>query len=125
MSTPLFIRTPIMGTSDDAIQGTDFQEIVAAVDEPTLIEEFAWAANLPDTTDGQLFVLVTKAAENPRLIGVYDMAAAPSSTKNASGRIPFNVTLATGYSLLVKHTVEDNLANSAEVHVVPLGGIVR
>jgi hypothetical protein len=125
MSTPLFIREPVLGTDDAAIQGTDFQEIVAAVDEPTLIEEFAWAANLPDTTAGQLFVLITKAAENPRLVGVYSMAAAPGAGLNASGRIPFNIPLPVGYSLLVKHTVLDTFAASAEVHVVPVGGVLR
>lgn len=133
MSTPLFNQEPMNGSGTAAIVGaslaaysgaTPMVDLMAIAGEPTIIEEIAWCAEKFSTLEGMLLLALVDNSGNRRLIGAYDLAAG-SSTLLASGRIQLDLTVAAGFKLVAAHNVTIAGPTFVNVHVVPIGGVVR
>lgn len=133
MSTPLFIRTPTVGSGTVAIAGaslanysgaTAMSDLTGVAAEATLIEEIAWTAQAFSTQAGMLILALTDGNGNRRLVGAYPLAAG-SASLFASGRIQLGVTIAPGFKVVAAHNVQDAASAYANLDVVPLGGVVR
>lgn len=134
MSTPLFIRTPMVGNGTVAIAGlslaaysnaTAMSDLTSVAAEATLVEEIAWCAQAFSTQAGMMILALVDGSGNRRLVGAYTIPAGSTSLL-ASGRIQLGVTIPPAYKLVVAHNVQ-NAAVSAYVNldVVPLGGVLR
>jgi hypothetical protein len=133
MSTPLFERTVTNGSGTAAILGaslaaysgaTTMVDLTAVQDEPMLIDEIAYCAEKFSTLDGELLLALVDGSGNRRLVGAYDIPAGSASLM-ASGRIALNLVIEAGFKLVAAHNVTIAGPTFVNVHVVPLGGIVR
>lgn len=133
MSTPLFNREPTNGDGTGPIlgaslaaytSGTAMAAITAIDDEPVLIDYITWCTEKFSTHEGMLLLSIVDGYGNRRLVGAYDLAAG-TATVMASGVIELNFTLAAGYQLEAAHNVQDNSSAYTNVHIVPVGGVVR
>lgn len=133
MSTPLFNREPINGSGTAAILGaslaaysgsTTMVDVTDIEDEPMIIDELTWCTEKFSTLEGELLLALVDGSGNRRLVGAYDLSAGSSSLK-ASGRIVLNLMIAAGFKLVAAHNVTVSGPTFVNVHLVPIGGIVR
>ena len=133
MSAPLFIQEPSNGSGTAAILGaslaaysgaTAMVDLTTAAGEPVLIEEIAYCAEKFSTHEGQLLLAIVDGTGNRRLIGAYDIPVG-SATLIASGRIKVDFVMAAGFKLVAAHDVQDAGSAYTNLHVVPVGGVVR
>lgn len=133
MSTPLFNQEPTNGSGTAAILGaslaaysgaTPMADLTTVGGEPVLIEEIAYCAEKFLTADGMLLLAVVDGGGNRRLIGAYDIPAG-SAALLASGRIKVDFLMEAGFKLVAAHNVQDSLAAFTNLHLVPIGGVVR
>lgn len=133
MSTPLFNQeptngngtAPIVGASLAAYTGaTPMADLTTVGGEPVLIEEIAYCAEKFSTLDGMLLLAIVDGAGNRRLVGAYDIPAG-SATLMASDRIKVNLLIAAGFKLVAAHNVTIAGPAFVNLHVVPIGGVVR
>lgn len=124
MSTPMFIREPVVA-ENAAIPGDDtITELVAAVTEATLIEELRYCAAEFSTDAGRLIVRIGDGTgAGSTAVGAYAIAGG-GVTLEASDTIDLNLTLPVGFKLFVQHNVQ-LLGADALFGFAALGGIVR
>lgn len=133
MSTPLFIQEPTNGSITGSILGaslaafdngtTVMADLTTVGGEPVLIEEIAYCVEKLSTLDGMLLLGIVDNSGRRRLVGAYDIPAGSSSLL-ASGRIKVDLLIAANYKLVAAHTVQDG-SGYVNMHVVPIGGVVR
>lgn len=133
MSTPLFIRTPTLGTGietnvvtgqacSDPISTVTYSDLTNILVEPTLIEEVLWTANDLSTDAGMILLAIKNNGGQHLLLGAYAVPAGTASLI-ANGRIPVNVTLPAGYKLCAAHNVQKS-ASYVNFGFIPAGGAV-
>ena len=121
MSSPLFVKTPTFDAV--IIAGDDGEtEIVAAVAEPTLIEEIIYASYGSDWFAGRAIIWVRKSGTSYPVL-VENIAAATAD--GVSRRFPVNITLPVGCSMRLQHNVQLDPAGNANIGFAAIGGIVR
>jgi len=133
MSTPLFIRSPSNGSGAGPILGaslasysgaTPMDDLTDFQDEPMLVEEIAYCVEKFSTLEGMLLLALEDGYANRRLIGAYDIAAG-SATLLAGDRIKLDLVIEPGLKLVAAHNVTIAGPTFVEMHIVPIGGIVR
>lgn len=133
MSTPLFNQQPTNGSGTAAILGaslaaysgaTTMVDLTTVGGEPVLIEEIAYCAEKFSTLDGMLLLAIVDNSGNRRLVGAYDIPAG-SASLIANDRIKVDLLIAAGFKLVAAHNVTVAGPTFVNLHVVPIGGVVR
>lgn len=131
MSTPLFVRTPSVGSPSTVLgaslaayaPATPMIDLTAIAAEATMVEAVAWCAQKFSTQAGML-VLALSDGTDRRLVGSYAIDAG-TATEFASGRIELDVTIPVGFKLVAAHNTEDSGSAFTNLDLTVLGGVVR
>jgi hypothetical protein len=147
MSTPLFVREPlvmaeyftetgnvlILGAVLPGVSGGDTYLLVEATDEAVLVEEIRFAVQPSLANEGHdagaiaLYITSPDGGADRPMIGYLPVQAGTDEPALfASGKLKLNLTLQVGWKLYVAHNVQKNGASGyLNMVIAGLGGILR